>query len=971
MSGYVQGYRHSAPKTLEQRVDRLEHLATDLARFVAVLELRDERRAAEAAAAGIKFEKLSDQPKPSTSDQPQPSTLDQPRPSTAQLKSQFFNSEGKTLEQRIEKLEVTMLSLLDIAGDRENQQIQRDEAASAAAALTLLAQSGPSVSRIRGDSSPETLVGCGMKEAPDTPKAPHSSSSDLPSTSQLFNTRTMRHAASGAAYPIPDHSFAHPDNQTRSKTPDMRFMLKAKELLAGLEPKPLACVKQIQKSRQGSDGQTANGGKSKSTHKNSVPKDIERGEQGSLKTKRSKHFAKDAQTKIGKTSITKPGAGTSGPKRCKGIATGAKTDGGDARSDAEAEQRKEKNSLIANDEHSLGLTEALRRRRDWTPSKETPVALDHVNETGLTWNVSASLEVQNGGFTKLVEDFGYLDAGVHPAKPRKSPVKRDKSLKKKPQTITDKATAPFAHDDQRAASIRHYFGTPSSDTDILLLKPLTGRREDNSAEIIAEVPSRKAIKASKVKTKVVKKTNPALTLVSPEAAIETANRQDLLFGTCSQLAREESPTFTRDVQQAVKESEMMNTSTYVSRENESQVSHQSSASSLSTSRLSSASRKMWSEAARDSTGSLLNVDVVDLVNTPQPSGTVEDPRVEDVAPTPPVYTRNEDFTVTEDPRPTEGVDPPITELRQLENSLPRSVAEAFLRERPRSRSPVKEQRSHKDAQAFATEPSHPHMPNYNGYNDADLKKELTALGFKPIRRRQEIILLLQRCWESKKRVALRSLPHNVPGTFVLGQDLAKEASEACDVTKTDGPKKKRGRPANKKVAGIDNAGHQLESVASPQKARGRPRKNAGTKNAKSNARKESPIEETSDAEHASPPPPPRQRSSTKRKGLSTPTTSSAAISTVSDTMALFVLVTRAITSFPPTHDVKNLTWREKMLLYDPIVLEDLADWLNKEGLSRVGCEDKISPGLAKQWCESQSICCVWRENLRGGTRARY
>ncbi|KAL8960577.1 MAG: hypothetical protein Q9193_002743 [Seirophora villosa] len=818
------------------------------------------------------------------------------------------------------------------------------------------------------------------------------SSSDLPSPSQLLRTRTVRHAASGAAYPIPDHSFAHPDDQTRSKTSDMRFMLKAKELLAGLEHKPLASMKQVQKSRQESDGQTTNGGKSKSIHNNLVPKDIERGEQGSLKTKRSKHFAKDAQTKIGKTNITKPGAGTSGPKRCKSIASKVEIDGGDAICDGEAEQRIEKDC-----KHSLGLTEALRRRRDWTPLKETPVG--HVDETGLTWTVSASLEVQNGGFGKLVEDFGYLDtgnttvisaeaarkasgasgtkrrrlnlvSGVNPAKPKKSPVKRDKSLKKKPQTITDKATAPFAPDDQRAASIRHYFRTPTSDTDILLPRPLTVRREDDSTEVMVEVPSRKATKASKVKTKVVK-TNPALTLVSPEAAIETANGQDLLFGTCSQLAREESPTFTRNVQQAVRESEMISTSAYVSRENESQVSYQSSASNLSTSRLSSAARKMWSEAARDSTGSLLNVDVVDLVNSPQPSGTVENPRVEDVAPTPPVYTRNGDFTVVEDQRPAEGVDPPITELGQVENSLPRSVAEAFLRERPRSRSPVKKQRTHKDAKASATDASYSHMPNYHGFTDTDLKKELTALGFKPIRRREEIILLLQRCWESKKRVALQSLPPNVSATLVPGQDLAKEASEACDITKTDGPKKKRGRPAKKKVAGIDNAGHQLESVASPKKTRGRPRKNTGTKNAKSNARKKSPNEETWDAEHASPPPPPHQRSSTKRKGLPTPTTSSTAISAVSDTVALFLSVTRAITSFPPSHDVKNLTWHEKMLLYDPIVLEDLADWLNKEGLSRVGCEDKISPGLAKQWCESQSICCVWRENLRGGTRARY
>ncbi|KAI4085806.1 MAG: hypothetical protein LQ344_008116 [Seirophora lacunosa] len=170
MSGYVQGHRLNAPELLEQRIDRLEQLATDLAELVAGLELREERRAAEAAAAGINFEMLSEQPKPSTSDQPQSSTSDKPRPSTAQLKSQFLNSEGKDLEHRIATLEATMFSLVEMTGDRIKQQIQGYEATSAATALTLLAQSGPLVNQIKGDHSPETLVGCEMKEAPDNRK---------------------------------------------------------------------------------------------------------------------------------------------------------------------------------------------------------------------------------------------------------------------------------------------------------------------------------------------------------------------------------------------------------------------------------------------------------------------------------------------------------------------------------------------------------------------------------------------------------------------------------------------------------------------------------------------------------------------------------------------------------------------------------------------------------------------------------
>jgi len=89
-----------------------------------------------------------------------------------------------------------------------------------------------------------------------------------------------------------------------------------------------------------------------------------------------------------------------------------------------------------------------------------------------------------------------------------------------------------------------------------------------------------------------------------------------------------------------------------------------------------------------------------------------------------------------------------------------------------------------------------------------------------------------------------------------------------------------------------------------------------------------------------------------------------------------------------------------MLLYDPIVLEDLAGWLNGgvllpyvraqegegwdsvvvggdgagEGMCREGAEagvELIKPALLQKWCEENSICCLWRNGLRGGVKAKY
>lgn len=86
---------------------------------------------------------------------------------------------------------------------------------------------------------------------------------------------------------------------------------------------------------------------------------------------------------------------------------------------------------------------------------------------------------------------------------------------------------------------------------------------------------------------------------------------------------------------------------------------------------------------------------------------------------------------------------------------------------------------------------------------------------------------------------------------------------------------------------------------------------------------------------------------------------------------LFTSITRAVRSAPRTTNPHDPSWHEKMLLYDPIVLEDLTSWLNNDQLSRVGYQGEVSATEVKKWCESKSICCLWRVNLRGRERKRY
>ncbi|KAH6853218.1 structure-specific endonuclease subunit SLX4 [Chaetomium sp. MPI-CAGE-AT-0009] len=88
-------------------------------------------------------------------------------------------------------------------------------------------------------------------------------------------------------------------------------------------------------------------------------------------------------------------------------------------------------------------------------------------------------------------------------------------------------------------------------------------------------------------------------------------------------------------------------------------------------------------------------------------------------------------------------------------------------------------------------------------------------------------------------------------------------------------------------------------------------------------------------------------------------------------VSLFGYITRAVVSAPPTKDPANPSWHEKMLMYDPIILEDLTAWLNAGQLDRVGFDGEVAPEDVKKWCESKSVCCLWRVNLRGKERKRF
>ncbi|MCJ1456090.1 5'-flap endonuclease [Mycoblastus sanguinarius] len=711
----------------------------------------------------------------------------------------------------------------------------------------------------------------------------------------------------------------------------------------------------------------------------------------------------ERQTKIKKAKVTKPGIAQD-PKKSKKAATTKKktkeTVAGNVETLAVA---KESGARAKEELQDLCLEKATRRRKAWTPSKDTLHDFPHtkVAEQAVEARLQEKATVNGPGapqFGKLLGDFGFAqedgDSTIISVAPRHvdgevvvkrrrielvngvsvplqiEKSKRNKSPKKKPQTVTAKATAPFVPARSLdTSSLLQYFTTPA----IPSQDPTGGQQSHVGIDIRPKSPVKRNARLTSTELKSKKQTQKPPNLLSPESALKTAGNQELIFGTSSQLVREESPTFLKDLQQAMKESESIE---------EPKSSIMSGMGPLSLCRSSKSlpprsSRDLWSVAARGFDGSLLDAEMVNLADTPKPRSihnkTIDSPVAAVVLESQPnpqgaceVWNNVDDVYSTQ--KLTLEAAP--SQILELEQTMPRSIAEAALRSRPKSRSPVKK--------ASAPKPGPNQMPNYQGFTDLQLSKEVASYRFKAIKKREAMISLLERCWDSKTSMALQEIPPNVNLSHPTVENTSGE------IFKQGSPSKKRGRPPKFSTA----TNISVVSDAPLKKPRGRPKKNPATiaAPAKRKRKTSTPRKANAEAEalaadeiyDSSPPTPspPRRRSPPKSPGqlpLSQPLTATASgtATVTKDRAYLFSQITKAITTFPPSHNHKSLTWHEKMLMYEPVVLEDLAAWLNTVGLNRVNVDNEVWPGLVKEWCEERSICCLWRENLRGGVRGRY
>ncbi|KAH6639217.1 hypothetical protein C7974DRAFT_388040 [Boeremia exigua] len=706
----------------------------------------------------------------------------------------------------------------------------------------------------------------------------------------------------------------------------------------------------------------------------------------------------------------------------------------------------------------LDLDEAVSRRRDWTPPRDTVAHSPMTNSTGKE-NRPSSHDTTAGNFTHLISNFTYESPTSKVARNttmptsglakrrRAEPVElsdaqaalspeKGKAPKKKPRTITDLVTGQYESKDPNVglqAITSDFFAPHTSTTKV----PLNDVNASN-VEVLPTKPSRKRTKskdasestttkakprARKASTKAAAKPKPvAEKLLSPTSAATRLNRQEVLFGTSSQLALEESPSTVRQIQRAIAESE----------QDRSSYSNlvQDAPPRWPKLQRTKGKRGLWRESTRDGDGGLL-VDTRS-VYIPAPDRTQDLPLlmdlaseecgdesgfvdIDDIAPARPDDILSSGFVDIDDITPAESVD--------VSSNLPSLVDVA--REEPGS--PVGfvdiddiAPTVHIDISSDLPTPPGSQSPKQvpglalAGSVADDVFHDIDDFGSGLPPSNQNA--------ESQNSFVDIDDFHPPP----VKASIQVHASTSRPPAATGSPAKRRGRPPKEKSA------IPIVSTSAPPSARKSAPPRRMPQGSPSTPPKGSSrfvdIEEILDSEdetlEAFSPTPPRVRrlQDSPPLPLAFDREPSAVVTGKADEPitpvvriqsshlewanikpSICTAITAHVRTIPPTSDPKKPSWHEKILMYDPIILEDFTAYLNSNtklrtyrratqkqiktynsdlksrgnailGADRddqvLAIEKDLEVHMVRDWCQEMSICCIHAKESRGRGSAR-
>lgn len=591
---------------------------------------------------------------------------------------------------------------------------------------------------------------------------------------------------------------------------------------------------------------------------------------------------------------------------------------------------------------------------------------------------------------------------------RDSSPEKGKAPKKKPRTITDLVTEQYAVRDAEpdAKEDTDAFFEPRTlttkiplndtstlDADTPLKKP---PRKQNTSKppsdrVNSKAKSKKASAKSAAKPKLV-----AEKLLSPTSALSRLSKQDVLFGTSSQLVLDESPTIIRQIQSAIKESEQDGDGFAF-------------AAPPCWPRLGKVQSKrgLWAASSRDDDGGML--ERIPDMYIPEPDRAQEIPLLMDGA-------CDKSDEVTEE----------LSSFIDIDDIVPDPPSAILI------------------SSDLPTPPRNPPLASQKAKRSKD-DYNMTDAEFEDIDIfRQEPPPSKQNADAHNSFVDIDDI--DLPPSAQIRHSPAMEFKPPASASVTDsGSPRKRGRPSKPlpPIAGVSTPSiPSLNPPHSKGKATPKTKAKSSATPLKSSGRyidiDEILDSEDEDLEALSPTPPrvrkhvdpgplplisfsptispSKTKKSTALKGKDKALPSNTDITPVHRIASrmlewahikssIFSQLTAYIRSLPPTTDPTNPSWHEKILMYDPIVLEDFTRYVNAYSSIRVykkatqkqakawnqqrkadgedllyveksgdgeevlAVERELEGYMLQAWCESLSVCCIWGEGRgKGGAR---
>lgn len=704
-------------------------------------------------------------------------------------------------------------------------------------------------------------------------------------------------------------------------------------------------------------------------------------------------------------------------------------------------------------------SKAIPRRNDWTPPRNTTTeaVTPVVDQTSA--QTSAEERAFPAGFMRsfTFEDQGLalpstqkatidptsrrrieLLNGLRPEPHSKAKAKKSGARERDSTTVRQRKKSPA----KKAMTITNlvtsnYFGQTDGQDESPMMQYLTATQaqtlndEGDSHGRLDVALTRQKSKSSKTTAQKAKRK-----VTSPSTALKALEAQEAIFGSASQLAKSDPDTIEPHITPAPTQQ-----TAPLSIESTTPKSMRGTSRYLK-------SRNLWSVSARDDDNALLYGDLADPTDTPVPKKTLagKDGVVHAAATGPRSSLRGggaspfdiDDYSSILLPQQFPTFKLPATRAMHTSN---------------REGSPKKDQNAHDEASPkeqrlevlkhppeAAEELASDQKPSFGELSTPDLQQQLSSYGFKPVKKRERMIAILEKQWNEEHGVAATT-PEE--GSAILRKH-GDFLSNLHDIASRPQPKlkKPRKRKSEEVSAGdavLKKATKRARKVKDPNAPKPEPKKRAPKK--KKDA-VEQPGEVVIDVDAAVDPdvvqemkPEPKKRGRKKKAELGgetrpeildvdeavlstivqveaktkkrsrqktmpappadapipSPTKISAAtaIETAADTVKIkssssaeedpsrmdsdsigykiraAIMRESADSAGSGRDHVKDPTWHEKMLMYDPIVLEDLATWLNTKGLALVDEDEEVSALQVRDWCESNGVCCLWRGGWRG------